>query len=465
MRHRPALRLCWLGCLLISLWVGAACAGTMTPDELAAQGEQLYRTGRASGNAELSARIGAAGSWVVRGAVVACSNCHGVHGQGSAEGASRAPSLRWSLWRGGAGDQRAARERLAEAVRHGRDERGRSLDPTMPRFDLDDTDLAALAAHLQSITSKPAEAPQELRLAALLPDDAIALPIERELATRLAGCFGAVGGRVRLEVIRTADAEAVRLQLRRLQKDASVLALLAPALRQIDDLYLDDVDLPLLFPLHPDPDALVNSGVNHRWLFGGSVQASLALIEYWQRTQSGQPLYVYSSTPNGVLERRLQQVLAARRPALHLHWRVAPQASDKEKPGGHLWLRDESPPTQSGLWLLPRLPIDRTVPAVGVTWWIALPALDSGRRSGVGLAQLWAEATCRAATAAVQRLGAAPTRDDWRTAVGNVGRLTVAQSLELDLSRSPAVRASAIAEIDRRGFRLLEPEVRIDWSP
>lgn len=462
MRHRPALRLRWLGCLLISLWVGAACAGTMTPDELAAQGEQLYRTGRASGNAELSARIGAAGSWVVRGAVVACSNCHGVHGQGSAEGASRAPSLRWSLWRGGAGDQRAARERLAEAVRHGRDERGRSLDPTMPRFDLDDTDLAALAAHLQSITSKPAEAPQELRLAVLLPDDAIALPIERELATRLAGCFGAVGGRVRLEVIRPADAAALRLQLQRLQDDVSVLALLAPALRHIDQSALGEVDLPLLFPLHPDPDAVVSHGINQRWLFGGSVQASLALIEYWQRTQVGRPLYVYSSTPNGALERRLQQALATRRPALQLHWRDAPQASDKDKPGGHLWLRDEPPPTQAGLWLLPRVPTGRTVPEAGVTWWIALPAVDSGKRSGIGLTQLWAEATCRAATAIVQRLGAAPTRDDWRTALGSVGRLNVAQSLELDLSRSPAVRASSIAEIDRRGFRLLDPDVMAD---
>ena len=119
---------------------------------LATAGNTLYDSGEHADHLSLSARSGNDGAWVLRGRAVACANCHGVKADGGGEGYARAPSLRWPEWASAdAAVRAAARARLQAALQLGQAQDGRALSAAMPRFDVDDRTIDALAAHLAGL--------------------------------------------------------------------------------------------------------------------------------------------------------------------------------------------------------------------------------------------------------------------------------------------------------------------------
>ena len=273
-----------LGLLALLPWVGllpatTAQATTDSPATAASGnvGAALYRDGRGVDGRPLVARH-AAGGWRLEGAVVACGNCHGSERAGGREGAVPAPSLRW------VDDDPDRRRQLRAALVDGRGRDGRLLDPTMPRFELDDADFDALAGWLARANAgiAPAQAPP--KLVTLMPDAGQRLPVEAELVRGLQACLASLTEgatpTLRWELREyVSPAEALRAW-QTTAGDSQVSAFIAPSLRGWHEAWREGSGAAptptLLFPLVDEPSIAVDPSTV-RWLFGGSAQREQAL--------------------------------------------------------------------------------------------------------------------------------------------------------------------------------------------
>lgn len=150
-----------LVCALLA--AGPATATRADLDAQVAAGERLYREGILASGEPVRARLQA--DVPAKGAQLVCAGCHGRSGLGSSEGRIVTPPVAGNLlYRPleirrrqlyGARLIRPAYtdEALARAIRDGIDVAGRALDPMMPRYALDDTDLAALIAYLKTLSA------------------------------------------------------------------------------------------------------------------------------------------------------------------------------------------------------------------------------------------------------------------------------------------------------------------------
>ena len=149
---------------LLALWAAGLSAAGVDPS--APAGETIYRHGLLPSGQPIEASREPGVE--VKGAAAACVNCHQRSGLGSQEGLRVIPPITGRyLLRGRAGSAeddalpfvdtvRNDRDpyteaTLARAIRDGVDSRGRTLDYLMPRFALDDKDMAALIAYLKGL--------------------------------------------------------------------------------------------------------------------------------------------------------------------------------------------------------------------------------------------------------------------------------------------------------------------------
>lgn len=133
---------------LKALFCGAAALALAATDDSATidAGRDIYET--AQGARPIMVRSGDA-EWRSAGPRDACRACHGDSGEGGSEGTIAAPAL------AGVRDGPAVRGWLLEALTRHRGDRGRGLGPAMPRYRLDDRDLAELAAYVAALPRVP----------------------------------------------------------------------------------------------------------------------------------------------------------------------------------------------------------------------------------------------------------------------------------------------------------------------
>lgn len=148
--------------------VGAAAPSDDVDGALRAQGQRMYREGLRPSGVPLNA-IGAAQA-VIRGKEAACMTCHRRSGFGTSEGRItirpitgpalrqeitlpvRSPRIRARL---GSNLRPAYTEALlARALRTGVDAAGKPLDAAMPRYELSDDEVKAMAAYLFSLSAQ-----------------------------------------------------------------------------------------------------------------------------------------------------------------------------------------------------------------------------------------------------------------------------------------------------------------------
>jgi cytochrome c553 len=189
----------WLAALtaaLLLLAVLPSKAATL-PDvsaEQIAAGKRLYREGRTGDGTLLRAAVRS--DVAMRGAGLACTNCHRRSGLGSSEGGIGIPPIAGNtlfmaqsnnLVRNYSQGELSNISRpaytlqtLARALREGINSSGAPMSPLMPRFDLSDADIAAVAAFLRTLSAAPAEGitEHEMHFATVLTPDAT--PAERE---------------------------------------------------------------------------------------------------------------------------------------------------------------------------------------------------------------------------------------------------------------------------------------------
>ncbi|HIL13225.1 MAG TPA: c-type cytochrome, partial [Deltaproteobacteria bacterium] len=200
-----------LGGVLVALVADPAVAGWGEQEQ---RGKSVYEQGRATG--QVKALLAGPGL-EVDAAQFPCVNCHGHDGAGVIEGGVTTADIRPSRLAFAAdatrdfGRQRPAydNEALAMAIRSGLDPGGNSLHPAMPRYRINDDDLADLLAYMRHLGREPVAGVAEdaVRVAALLPSAgplaAPAREVERVLAafeeyTNEQG--GAYGRRLLLEL-------------------------------------------------------------------------------------------------------------------------------------------------------------------------------------------------------------------------------------------------------------------------
>jgi hypothetical protein len=149
-------------------------------------GEAIYLKGVLGSGAPLAATR--AGAEPMTGEQAACVNCHRRSGLGSEEARSTFPPITGRFLfhplTGGAElpyvpGARLKRQpytdmTLARAIREGVDADGRPISYLMPRFALNDTDMAALIAHLRSLDRNkvPGVSASELHFASIITPDA-----------------------------------------------------------------------------------------------------------------------------------------------------------------------------------------------------------------------------------------------------------------------------------------------------
>jgi len=152
-------------------------------------GESIYRRGIAGSGAPLTASRGP--DLPLSGRAAACINCHQRSGLGAKAGNRFIPPVAGDYLfraRTTAGDDselpyvegmHGTREpyteaTLARAIREGLDAQGRPLDELMPRFALNDADLAALVAYLKTLLprQRPGVSDTVLHFATIITPDA-----------------------------------------------------------------------------------------------------------------------------------------------------------------------------------------------------------------------------------------------------------------------------------------------------
>ena len=139
-------------------------------DDVVGLGERFYRQGLSARGSAVPAIV--QGDLRVRSTDMTCVNCHRRSGWGSAEGPVRVPPIVGSVLfapvtRGhpemgsprttGPGTRPAYTDAtLLRALREGVDPGGRTLSPSMPRYELGDEEGAALATYLRSLSAASA---------------------------------------------------------------------------------------------------------------------------------------------------------------------------------------------------------------------------------------------------------------------------------------------------------------------
>src|SRR5882672_6774332 len=169
-RKRPlALRALAVAPLFAALLASAPAGAATSGDSPANLGEAIYRRGVVGSGAPLEASRDTGTH--MQGTAAACINCHRRSGLGGREGRSIIPPISGRyLFRprgknaddadvpfvaGMRGDREPYTDAtLARAIREGLDSEGKPLSYLMPRFALNDTDIAALIGYLKDLDQR-----------------------------------------------------------------------------------------------------------------------------------------------------------------------------------------------------------------------------------------------------------------------------------------------------------------------
>lgn len=141
-----------------------------------ARGEALYADGLRAPGQPVEGRV--AGDVAVSGEQVRCAACHGRSGLGRAEAGEVTPAITGPALAAPRQRHPGARPgydvaSLGRALRQGIDPGGRRLGALMPRYQLSDAEVAALAAHLDSLgRPAPGASDREVHVATIVAPDA-----------------------------------------------------------------------------------------------------------------------------------------------------------------------------------------------------------------------------------------------------------------------------------------------------
>lgn len=278
MSFRSLRLLIILFAVLPAAWFGlngrghAATASTpaqLTPAE--ERGKKIYLKGEDAGT-EISVLLGGSDSEIPATAF-ACATCHGLTGEGTAEGGLQSPSLLWQSLTAPHTSALTRRERkpytettLLRAIRVGLDSSGARLHPGMPRYRLSDEQAANLIAYLKKLGREvePGVSETTIKVGTALPLSGPLAPLGQDLKATLAASFaeaneqGDIYGR-RFELLvadSRGDIAGTGEATRKLIEQDGVFALVGsyePRGSAATDEFLQQREVPLVGPVTLSP--------------------------------------------------------------------------------------------------------------------------------------------------------------------------------------------------------------------
>ena len=261
-------RSCWVWpatFLFVVGWSLCASADARGPE----LGQSIFELGIGRDGREIGGRIH--GSLDLRGAAVACASCHGADARGGGEAFVQAPDIRWHTLSKAFAPRRAGttrpsynRSTFSRALHQGMASSGRSLDPTMPRFDLGQDELDAVISYLARISENVQGEEVTTKMVLGLFPDSSTIKFVRELSDRLTSCrsIGATARFPPFEIVRYADPTDALRKVNIRIRDGHVSAILAPYIVGWESYYFNRAKewpvvtllpvTPLNIPQHPN---------------------------------------------------------------------------------------------------------------------------------------------------------------------------------------------------------------------
>ncbi|HEY0100524.1 MAG TPA: ABC transporter substrate-binding protein, partial [Pyrinomonadaceae bacterium] len=236
-------------CLARGERVGSAQGGAGQPRELTAQekrGKQLYLKGESfEGAGDIRAFLGSDKLELLAN-TFACSNCHGLRGEGAREGGLQPPPINWETLTAPHTSALTRRERppyteatLARAIKLGLDPTNAPLHPGMPQYDLKPEQMADLIAYLKKLGKESDADPglddKRIKVGAALPLTGALAQVGEDIKATLTAYFAALnaqggiyGRQLELVVVDSRGEPAATLEAtQRLVEREGVFALVA----------------------------------------------------------------------------------------------------------------------------------------------------------------------------------------------------------------------------------------------
>ena len=189
-----------LSAVCLCIVAAAAKASPLTAAEQ--RGRQIYQHGTSASGRAITAVIGQGETTELAASVLPCGSCHGPEGKGVPEGTIEPADIRWQtlaniLVKPGRRRLRYDDALLARALRTGRDAGDQPLSPIMPRYRMDDADLADLTAYLHRLgeQAQPGLDDTSLTIATLIPLTGARAAIGEATRTTLESTFADVNAR------------------------------------------------------------------------------------------------------------------------------------------------------------------------------------------------------------------------------------------------------------------------------
>jgi ABC-type branched-subunit amino acid transport system substrate-binding protein len=273
------------------------------------RGRRIYLEGASPSGAEITAVMSEA-SVEVPASAVPCAGCHGRDGKGRPEGGVSPTDLTWSALTRPYGATHASGRKhpaydektLKRAIAMGLDPAGNPLHVAMPRFRMNQADMADLLAYMKQLGTEkdPGVAEGELRIGVLLPPAGPLSPMGKAIRSAVSARFDQVnknGGIYgRLLAPRFLEAPGPPEQRRSWTEDfltregifAGVASFLAGADSELANLFAQK-EVPLVgpFTLHPRESVPLNRYVFYL-LPGVEIQAQ-ALAHFVRQSPGGAP--------------------------------------------------------------------------------------------------------------------------------------------------------------------------------
>ncbi|HKR13479.1 MAG TPA: ABC transporter substrate-binding protein [Pyrinomonadaceae bacterium] len=276
------------------------------------RGKQIYLQGTSPSGKDILAYVGDS-SLEVPGSVMACANCHGLAGQGKAEGGINPSNVTWEALTkpygvthiNGRKHPAYTGRGLELAITRGLDPGGNKLLAAMPRYQMSKEDLDDLVVYLKRLGTDvdPGISETKIVIGTAFPTAGPLGELAQTVRDVIAAVFAetnAQGGiynrQLELKPVAAADTKAVsRADIEKLIDDEKVFALTGVMLAGVEDELvplLARQEVPLIGPLTLDPK--VGTPLNRQifYLLAGSAGQARAVISFAAKNPEFKPLTI-----------------------------------------------------------------------------------------------------------------------------------------------------------------------------
>jgi len=307
-------RLFLIAICLIVLGIAFGSQTTRAQQPLTAQeirGKQIYLNGTSPSGKDILAYVGDA-SLEVPGNVMACANCHGIAGQGKAEGGINPSNVTWEALTkpygvthvNGRKHPAYTARALELAVTRGLDPAGNKLLFAMPRYQMSKEDLDDLVVYLKRLGTDvdPGVSDNKIVIGMAFPTAGPIGELSQAARDAIAAAFaetnsqgGVYNRQLELKSVAADTKTITRADVEKLIRDEKVFALTGMMIAGVENdivPLLAEQEVPLIGPLTLDPK--ISSPLNRQvfYVLDGAAGQARVLLGFMAKKAESKPMTI-----------------------------------------------------------------------------------------------------------------------------------------------------------------------------